>query len=32
MKDDVELGRLEDLPKDYVEDLTHVNLVPLCPS
>ncbi len=32
MKDDVELGRLEDLPKDYVEDLTHVNLVPLWPS
>jgi gentisate 1,2-dioxygenase len=32
MKDDVELGRLEDLPKDYVQDLTNVNLVPLWPS
>ena len=32
MKEDVELGRLEDLPKDYVDDLTKVNLVPLWPS
>jgi len=32
MKEDVELGRLEDLPKDYVDDLTQVNLVPLWPS
>lgn len=27
-----ELGRLEDLPKDYVEDLRKLNLVPLWPS
>ena len=32
MKDDVELGRIEDLPADYVKDLTQVNLVPLWPS
>ena len=27
-----ELGRLEDLPKDYVQDLRDLNLVPLWPS
>ena len=27
-----ELGRLEDLPKDYVKDLRDLNLVPLWPS
>ena len=27
-----ELGRLEDLPQDYVEDLRKLNLVPLWPS
>ena len=27
-----ELGRLEDLPKDYVQDLRELNLVPLWPS
>ena len=27
-----ELGRLEDLPKDYVQDLRNLNLVPLWPS
>ena len=32
MKDDVELGRLEDLPAQYVKDLNQVNLVPLWPS
>ncbi|MEY4662668.1 MAG: hypothetical protein RLZZ239_1141, partial [Pseudomonadota bacterium] len=26
-----ELGRLEDLPKDYVQDLRDLNLVPLWP-
>lgn len=28
----LELGRLEDLPQDYVEDLRKLNLVPLWPS
>ena len=28
----LELGRLEDLPQDYVEDLRELNLVPLWPS
>jgi gentisate 1,2-dioxygenase len=27
-----ELGRLEDLPQDYVQDLRDLNLVPLWPS
>ena len=27
-----ELGRLEDLPADYVQDLRDLNLVPLWPS
>jgi gentisate 1,2-dioxygenase len=27
-----DLGRLEDLPKDYIEDLRQLNLVPLWPS
>jgi gentisate 1,2-dioxygenase len=27
-----ELGRLEDLPAEYVQDLRNVNLVPLWPS
>jgi gentisate 1,2-dioxygenase len=27
-----ELGRLEDLPQDYRDDLTKLNLVPLWPS
>jgi len=27
-----ELGRLEDLPQDYRDDLKHLNLVPLWPS
>ena len=27
-----ELGRLEDLPQDYRDDLTRQNLVPLWPS
>ena len=27
-----DLGRLEDLPPDYVEDLRQLNLVPLWPS
>jgi gentisate 1,2-dioxygenase len=29
---DLDLGRLEDLPKDYLDDLTRQNLVPLWPS
>ena len=27
-----DLGRLEDLPKDYIENLRQLNLVPLWPS
>jgi len=27
-----DLGRIEDLPKEYVQDLRNVNLVPLWPS
>ena len=27
-----DLGRIEDLPADYVQDLRNVNLVPLWPS
>ena len=27
-----DLGRIEDLPQDYVQDLRKVNLVPLWPS
>ena len=29
---DVDLGRLEDLPKEYLDELTQQNLVPLWPS
>jgi gentisate 1,2-dioxygenase len=32
MSDDVELGRLEDLPPDYVAQMRALNLVPLWPS